>query len=135
MNPIVEILRISTSKKYGTFGVMLINKEEFCVTLEPPDNENAPFVSNIPTGQYICKRGTFPHHGETFNVLGVTNRTDVLFHAGNDADDTEGCIILAEHFGKLYGNRAILNSGATFTAFMSKMKNINEFHLTIREVY
>lgn len=135
MRPIVEIIRMEESFKYGTFGVMKINKEVFCVTLEPPDIENTKNVSSIPAQQYLCKRIVSPKYGECFEIQDVPDRTVVLFHPGNIVDHTEGCIITAEHYGKLHGNRAVLNSGNTFKKFMARLDGYNEFHLTISELY
>ena len=58
---------------------------------------------------------------------------DVL--AGNRVYQTEGCIVLAEHYGKLQGERAVLNSGQTFRKFMEALAGHNEVHLTITEHY
>jgi len=135
MIPVVELIRLEESSLYGTFGVLKINKEVFCVTLEPADLENRQNVSSIPAQQYICRRYSSKKYPDTFQVTNVPDRDKVLFHPGNDIDDTEGCILTAEHYGKLKGNRAVLNSGNTFEAFMGTMKDINEFHLTIREIF
>jgi len=135
MYPTVEIIRLEEDFEYGTFGILKINKAVFCVTLEPKDEENQPFISSIPAQQYICRRIVSPKWGETFEVTNVPLRAYVLFHPGNIQDNTEGCIILAQYFGKLMGDRAVLNSGKTFQAFMEVMKGYDDFHLTIKEVY
>jgi len=133
--PIVEIIRLEESEAYGTFGVLRIQKQVFCVTLEPEDRLNAPNVSCIPAQQYICKRHFSNRFNETFMVMNVPGRSNILFHPGNEVKDTEGCILLAEHYGKLRGNRAVLNSGKTFKKFMDVMKDFDKFHLTIIESY
>jgi hypothetical protein len=89
-------------------------------------------VSSIPAQQYICRPYKSPTHGKTFQVRNVPGRDHILFHAGNLAKHTEGCILLGEHFGKLKGDRAILNSGATFKAFLAEVGE-RPFHLTIYE--
>lgn len=132
---ILELIRLEENFQFGTFGVLKINKKVFCVTLEPPDKLNAPYISSIPAGQYLCERVLSPKYGETFEIMRVPGRTNVLFHAGNTMGDTQGCILLAQHFGKLNHNRAILNSGVTFRNFMRELQEINEMHLTIREIY
>ena len=131
----VRILRINEDEQHGTFGVLLIQGEPFCVTLEPSDQLNAPFKSSIPAQQYWCEKYISAKYGETFRVKNVPQREHILFHPGNRVIDTEGCIILAQHWGKLRGDRAVLNSGATFRKFMDVMAPFNQFHLTIREVY
>lgn len=133
---IVELVRIEENEIYGTFGVLRINKEAFCVTLEPADHENTANISSIPSQQYICSRVTSPKYGNTFEVLNVPGRSHVLFHAGNVVDHTQGCILLAQYYDKLRGNRAVLNSGRTFEAFNKRIMNgISTFHLTIKEEY
>jgi len=130
---IVELVRLEESEQ-GTFGVLRIDKEVFCCTLEPPDLENQQSVSSIPAQQYICRPFESPTHGGTFQVSNVPGRTYVLFHAGNLVHHTEGCILLGEHFGKLKGSRAILNSGETFKAFLAEVGR-EPFHLTIYEQF
>lgn len=131
---IVEIVRLEEGSE-GTFGVLKIDKQVFCVTLERPDRLNVSDISSIPEGQYICKKTTSPKYGECFEVMNVQNRTHVLFHAGNVVNHTRGCILLAQYFGKLKGNRAVLNSGNTMKEFMTIMCNETEFHLTIKNSY
>ena len=133
--PVLEILRLEEHESFGTFGVLRINKNVFCVTLEPPDELNITGKSSIPAQQYMCIKHKSPKFGKTFKVVNVPGRTDVLFHSGNFAEQTEGCILLAQYFGKLKGNRAILNSGNTFDHFMEIMKKVGYFHLTIYEKY
>lgn len=135
MIPIVELIRLEEDALFGTFGILKINKEVFCVTLEPPDKENVTNISSIPAQQYHCELYDSPKYGKTFKVMNVPGRKHVLFHGGNVAKHTKGCILLAQYFGKLKGNRAVLNSGNTFKVFMETMQGQNIFHLTIREVY
>jgi hypothetical protein len=132
---ILELIRLEENDRFGSFGVLKINKKVFCVTLEPSDQLNAPFVSSIPAQQYNCTRIISPKYGETFRVEKVPGRDNILFHAGNFMGDTQGCILLAQHFGKLNHNRAILNSGVTFRNFINKLRGYDEVHLTIKEVY
>lgn len=120
--------------RYGTFGVLLIHESIFCVTLEPPDKDNIQMKSCIPAGIYTCNRVKSPTYGNTFKVVNVPNRTHILFHRGNEIKDTKGCILLAEKFGKLRGNNAVLNSGLTFAKFLKVMSNCEIAKLEIVEV-
>lgn len=139
MFPIVELVRLEESYEYGTFGVLVINKEVFCVTLEPADNLNQQQISSIPCQQYICERVVSPNFGNTFEVKNVPGRSNVLFHAGNFISNTKGCILLAQYFGKIKEKdvmkRAVVNSGNTFKSFMELMKGYDKFHLTIKECF
>jgi hypothetical protein len=132
--PSIEIIRLEEDDQ-GTFGVLKINKVVFCVTLEPQDRLNAPNVSCIPAQQYYCTSYSSPNFGKTFSVNNVPERDLICFHPGNTSIDTKGCILLAEHFGKLQGDRAVLNSGRTFRRFMEIMRGYTIFHLTIKECY
>ncbi len=134
MHPVVELLRLEENEKYGTFGLIKINKEVFSVCLEPPDYENQVSKSSIPVQQYMCKRIVSPTFGETFEITNVPGRTHVLFHKGNFKRNTEACVLLAQYWGKLRTNeRLVVNSGTTFQLFMEIMRPYNEFHLTISE--
>ncbi len=139
MFPSIELRREEENFQYGTFGLWVINKEIFSVTLEPPDIENASNISSIPAQQYMCERVVSPKYGNVFEVKNVPFRTHVLIHKGNVVDNTLGCILLASHFGKLKADnqekRAILNSGNTFNKFMELMSPYNNFHLTVKENY
>ncbi len=135
MNAIVELIRLENVAGQGTFGVLKINKEVFCCTLEPENRLNERDESCIPALQYLCKRHHSPRFGETFQVLDVPGRSSILFHAGNSDENTHGCILLGQYFGKLKSDRAVLNSGATFKAFMLTMAGMDSFHLTIREAF
>ena len=131
----IRLTRLEENYQYGTFGVLSIDDQVFCVTLEPPDELNKTGRSSIPAQQYTCKRYSSEHHPSTFQIMNVPGRTKVLFHAGNFKEHTEGCILLARKFGVLKYARGILNSGDTFKQFMEKMQGVNEFRLTIVEHY
>ena len=133
--PLITIVRLEDNFQYGMFGVLLIQTEVFCVTLEPFEYGNRPFISCIPAGCYECERKVSFNHGTTYEIQNVPGRDDVLLHKGNKIEDTEGCVILAEKFGKLQGNRAILNSGSTFIRFMNEMNPYKNFNLIIKEIW
>ncbi len=130
----IEIIRLESSQS-GVFGALKIDKRVFCVSLEPTDYLNARNKSCIPTGQYECQLWNSPKFGRTYLVMGVPNRASILFHPGNRITDTSGCIIVAQHWGKLYGDRAVLNSGKTYKEFMRRLYPDETIHLTIKEEY
>ena len=131
---IAEIIRLEESEQ-GTIGILKINKVVFCFTLEPPDRENERNISSIPTGQYVCEPYFSNRHGQTFQITDVPGRSYILFHAGNTVKHTEGCPLLGSHQDKLKGDRAVLNSGATFKRFVEAVGVGNKFHLTVSECY
>jgi hypothetical protein len=131
---ILEIIRLEEALS-GTLGILKIDKECFCWTLEPPDRENARNISSIPAQQYICEIYHSPKHGETYQIFDVPGRAAILFHAGNTVGHTAGCILLGGRVGKLKGERAVLNSGRTFKQFMDKLLPDDQLHLTIKEEF
>ena len=132
---VLELVRLENTSQ-GVVGILKINKEIFCATLEPPELGNQRSVSCIPAGQYFITGADSHKFGKTYTVIDVPGRTHILFHAGNMVKHTEGCILLGETIGKLQGNRAVLNSGATFKRFMEELGMAGDrASLTIYEVY
>ena len=131
---VVELIRLEESNQ-GTFGILKIEKQVFCYTLEPPALLNKVNKSSIPIGQYVCKKIPHPTYRLTYEVLDVPERTKIYIHPGNFVSNTEGCIILGQSIDNLRNRRAVLNSGATFAKFLKEMYEVDQFHLTIKEVY
>ncbi len=135
-----HIIRFEKSDE-GTFGTMLLNRKVFCATLELPWIDNKQNISCIQSGEYVCKRMSSPlikriTNGiwETGFVLqGVPGRTEVMIHSGTFVSNTHGCILVAQYWGKLRGDRAILNTGETFNEFMTVTRNINQFTLYVMD--
>ena len=87
-----------TFTKESTIGRLFINGESFCDTLENPWLDNQRNVSCIPEGQYKV-RLRLPRESATRDYLhllvqDVPNRSYILFHIGNTAKDTSGCILV-----------------------------------------
>lgn len=136
MNMVCRIVRVESNIDDGVFGVLTLNGQVFCVTLELPNKNNKRKISCIPTGQYTCKRFKSPKFGNTWQVMNVPNRNYILLHAGNTVEDIEGCIILAEKYGKIKGvDRGVLNSGITFKNFLEATKDCTSLTLNIVEAY
>jgi hypothetical protein len=125
------ILKRVAANEYGTFGVLINNNVPFAVTLERPWNNNQRNISCIPTGRYVCKRVQSPKFGNTFEITNVTGRSHILFHKGNLDDDTHGCILIGEEYGKLKGEPAILASKKGFNEFKEILERENSFDLII----
>jgi RHS repeat-associated protein len=81
----------------GTFQVRGTNISG--ATLERPDNSNQRDTSRIPAGTYAAARGRGATLGDVVWVNNVPNRTDIAIHAGNTADDTNGCIVVGTTAG------------------------------------
>jgi len=131
MNPICKIVRLEQSVE-GSLGAMVLYGHYFCSILMPDNNDPKRF--QIPAGIYKCKR----YHGtkwkDTFEIV-VPGHTGLLFHSGNREEDSLGCPLLGQYPDKLKGQRAVLNSGATFEKFMNLLNNVQEFDLEIIDLY
>ena len=114
----VKILRLEQSKQ-GALGSLILDGSLFCTTLEPDTQDQVKH--QIPQGVFQCKRFHGAKWPDTYEIM-VVGHTAVLFHAGNTEVDTQMCILLGQYPGKLKGQRAVLNSGATFGLFLDYMK-------------
>lgn len=115
----------------GVFGVLMEGAIPFAVTLEPPWRDNKVNESCIPPDKYRCERVLSPRFGNTFEVVGVKGRTDILFHKGNIEENTLGCILIGEQFEALNGKPAILKSGKGYNEFMQRLQGEGSFAISI----
>ena len=91
------LIRNTFSKK-STIGELFLNGERICDTLENPWQDNQRNISCIPEGVYPV-RLRLPRESGTRDYLHllvqeVPNRDWILFHRGNTAKDTSGCILV-----------------------------------------
>ena len=82
----------------STLGKLSLNGEILCDTLELPYIDNQKSISCIPAGHYKVRLRT-ERESATRNYLhllveDVKDRTYILFHRGNAAKDTRGCILV-----------------------------------------
>lgn len=123
----------------GTYGVLIDNKP-FCLTLELPWKDNRQDVSCIPAGEYLCNRTVRLKVGQTFEILQIPNRSDVLIHKGNNVWESRGCLLLGEQFedsvapnGKSIVT-SVLSSGKAYSEFITRLTGQDQFKLVIKEV-
>ena len=91
------LIRNTFSKK-STIGELFLNGERICDTLENPWVDNQRNISCIPEGVYPV-RLRLPRESASRDYLHllvqeVPNRDWILFHRGNTAKDTSGCILV-----------------------------------------
>lgn len=137
-----RLVRLEQTKQ-GALGTLLMDEVIFCFFLHPDiTDKHFQLPANTPEyPSYICTRFNSPKHGTTFIISrpdtpGFVDKHSYLeFHAGNDEDDTEGCTIVGATTGKLKGQRAVLNSGNTYKAFLEYTKNVNSFTLKVEDCY
>lgn len=131
-----RLTRILALPEHGTFGALVLDAEPFCVTLEPYHRFNEKGKSSIPAGQYIGVPYNSPRFGPVYLLVDTAGREMVELHPGNSDDDTRGCILLGQHFGKLNSevDYAVLNSGKTYKKFLAAMDGKKLF-LTISDSF
>ena len=89
-----------TFTEESTIGRLFINGELFCDTLENPYINNERNISCLPAGQYKVRlreaRESATRDYLHLLVQDVPNRDWILFHRGNTAKDTRGCILVGQ---------------------------------------
>lgn len=99
----------------GTFGRLFTEGFE-CAVLELPPRDNAPGLSCIPEGVYIClwtqsstRKNADGSREWTFRLIDVPMREGILIHSGNFAgdktrgyaSDVEGCILVGQNIAEI----------------------------------
>lgn len=92
-------------KTEATIGVLIdpATGKHICKTLERPNLSNqkdnpktaANESSCIPEGVYVCKKYSSAKYPDTWEVTGVPNRDNILFHSANYVSQLLGCIATA----------------------------------------
>lgn len=133
--PELDLVRVSPNNSAGAFGVLMEGRNPFAVTLERTyDHTGRLQRVKIPPGRWVCRRTHFYRGGYDTYEVPVPGYSRLLFHKGNVEDDSEGCILVAQRYGVLNGQPAILNSGVAFADFMRRTTGQPEVILTVREV-
>lgn len=137
----VELVRVTLDKDAPQVGLILFNGYPELISYELPDHDNQPHISCIPTGKYRCtqvwRRQTsggmlIPR---TFEVQNVPNRSGILFHVGNTAKDTNGCILLGLRLGGQKPYLGISESAIAFKKFNELTVGWTEFILNITHAF
>ena len=124
----IRVKRIARKDGY-TIGKMYINGAYFCDTLEDTDRglkdtmqvneilaKKIKAQTAIPTGKYDVILTFSPRFKRVLPLLlNVKCYEGVRIHAGNTAEDTEGCLLVGEN--KERGK--VINSRATLEKLMS----------------
>jgi hypothetical protein len=82
----------------STMGNLYLNGEWLCDTLELPYLDNQRSISCIPAGEYKVRLRT-ARESSTRDYLhllveDVKDRSFILFHRGNSARDSRGCVLV-----------------------------------------
>lgn len=105
--------------------------EHWWWTIEREWKNNEPFESCIPNGVYPMVRVNSPRFGEqTWEIAEVPNRTHILIHIANTANNVEGCIGLGN--GLWPNLKGIGPSGPAIREFYELTKDIETEEIMIR---
>jgi len=113
----------------STIGDLSIDGKWFCYTLEdPPRPAKIPAKSAIPAGEYTVEVSYSPRFKRPLPLLiGVPGFVGVRIHAGNSAEDTEGCILVGSSEGKNW----IAGSQVTLTRLLKNLEGQQEILIRI----
>mgnify|MGYP003625319119 len=115
----------------STIGELFVDGERFCDTLELPYRDNQRSISCIPTGSYKV-RMRYPRESATRDYLhllvkDVKDRSFILFHRGNSAKDTRGCILL----GQGSQHNIVHNSTLAMDLLMKEIINLGGVNINL----
>jgi hypothetical protein len=122
----------------STEGELSVDDTFSCYTLELPVRDGLP-GSAIPPGTYpvvLAPSAKFEQvqdswvqqYAETIpHVINIPNRTNILIHWGNDAADTEGCILV----GLSREPNFVGRSREAFAALHAKLATAEEIFIIV----
>jgi hypothetical protein len=138
------VLERKWKKPNYTIGMLSIDGKRFCETLEDADRGlkdsmsigqikslKKSHITAIPTGVYEVNLNTVSPKfgsrsfykevckGKVPRLLNVKGFDGILIHAGNKAEDTDGCILVGQN--KVVGQ--VINSQATFRELYKILSN------------
>src|SRR6478609_5477079 len=89
----MELLLHRTYHKMGTNGILRIQDELLCYTIELPWLQNIPMKSCIPEGRYPLVLRYSPRHKHHLLLKDTGTRKLILIHRANHAiKELKGCI-------------------------------------------
>jgi len=130
----VTLTRI-VERNDATLGVLTIDGYPRMVTLEPRWVNNQPNISCIPVGSYKLKRHESPRFGATWLVTDVPDRSHILIHRGNTAQDTQGCILVGRTYAPTVGASRIMESSDAFEWLNTHLRGTDEAEFYITQAY
>lgn len=105
----------------SVIGKLYLNGEFVSYTLELAWNNNQKSISCVPRGVYDCKvrlaKDSASRNYDHLILEDVPNRSYILFHRGNTAKDSRGCILT----GMMKGDNVIYQSKTAHSLLMDKI--------------
>ena len=117
----------------GTFGMITSEGVQECRTVERPWRNNEPLVSCIPVGLYRVEKYSSRKYPNVWEICGVPNRTQILFHNANWAWQLQGCVGVGAAFAVIKGKNGVTDSVRT----LDRLRQIwpDEFELQVVESF
>lgn len=116
-----------------TLGVLTVDGKSFGYVVEDCDRGSSPKIPGItciPVGRYKVVKTWSPKYKRPMLLLeNVPGFAGIRIHSGNDADDTEGCIIP----GLLRDNGGNVSKSKLAVTWLEK--EIAKVHATGKEVW
>ena len=113
---IIQIFRMHNRLDF-TMGVVTVNHEFCCYSMEPPDRGNIKDHSCILPGQYYFEVYDSPKFdAKCLKLFDVPGRNFISMHYGNTVKDTKGCILVGQKRGE---HDYIMESRATLSHIIS----------------
>lgn len=127
MNVRLELKTVAVLPE-GCFSVLLWDGIPFAVSVERTFDDERPVIGN---GKFLCKKDYY-HKGNypTYQII-VEGHDRVLFHKGNVEENSEACICVAEKFGALNSEPAVLESKEGFGELMFLAGGIDSFGMEV----
>ena len=89
----MELVLLRTHFKESTLGALYYRGNFICFTIELPWKDNQRNTSCIPDGNYLLKHRNTYRLGPHFRVEQVPERSGILIHPANNAqEELQGCI-------------------------------------------
>jgi hypothetical protein len=114
----------------GTLG-RLFAGDSTLYTIERPWLSNRAFESCIPQGYYRCERYSSARFPDTWQIVGVPERSLILFHAANFPRNVEGCVGLG--MSQMGDRVAVSNSRKAVDLFRSLTAGADRLDIMISQ--
>lgn len=139
MNDIIKLERMG-STPWGTFGTLRLPDGAAFPTVERRWEYNAPGKSCIPAGVYtlsqrasgVVSRTSGGEFKRGWEVTGVPNRSLIMIHPANWADELEGCIAPGRAHQVINGKPGVSASRAAFRDLMHRLAAREQWTLAIK---